>query len=283
MCPARALPQRCTVKLMEGVRRLSDQYGVPAVSHILETYVQKKTGQLMFGRSLVEYLDERQLLYSGFVAIHGVWMSEADIALLEKNGCKAVHNPCCNLKMGSGIAPVKKMLDRIPVGLGTDNISANDSVNLFEAMKVCALISSQCTPDYYQWLSAFDVLDMVSLYGALCAGMAGEIGEISENAKADMILLNTNNQRLITANDYNKALVYSENGGDVKTVIVDGKVVVKDGVMVTLDELELYKEIRQVMNTTIKQEAALSHAESKDILHIFDDVYCKCNCDRMSP
>lgn len=275
-------PQRCTIPLLQGMKELSEKYDVPLVSHVLETYVQKKTGDLFYGKSLVEYLADNDLLYPNLVLIHCNWVNDKDISLIRDKGCRVVHNPASNMKMGSGIAPVRKMKSVIPVGLGTDNISANDSANMFESMKLGCLLNKISSPDYRQWLRAADYLEMATSGGSRCILQGKELGAVEEGMKADLVILRSDNERMICASDFDKCLVYAENGRSVDTVLVDGEVVVAGGKLTKVDEDELFQEIG-VLRSMIGKEHALAEKECVGITEVFARCYWECNKDRFDP
>lgn len=271
-------PQRCTLSLMRGVKELAQRYSVPVSCHVLETYVQKCTGELFYGKSLVQYLYDFGLLDENFVLIHCNWVSEEDISLIRLAGSKAVHNPVCNMKMGSGIAPVHHMLKNFPVGLGTDNISANDNANIFEAMKIGALLSKIKTADYKQWIGAEDVVNMATEFGGLCVGQA-DLGSLEEGKKADITILDLKNEQFLLGNDYDKHLAYTSCDKYVRCVIVDGRIVMKDGSLTMIDQKLLYDRLKEIQSV-IDEEHRLALQESKDLIHIFEECYLRCNAGR---
>lgn len=273
-------PQRSTVKLMRGFQALAQKYEVPVACHVLETYVQKRTGDLFYGKSLVKYLADLKLLDQNLVLIHCNWINHEDMELIQRSGSQVVHNPACNMKMGSGIAPVYDMIQRFPVGLGTDNISANDSANLFEAMKLGALLSKIRTPEFRHWLNAEDVVDMATLSGSRCLRKEAEIGTLEVGKKADIALLSMRNERLVMAADYDKALVYGENANSVDTVLVDGKIVVKAGKLTNIDEEQLFETLHQI-KTGILTEHSLALQECVGVTDVFEQCYRLCNGVRL--
>lgn len=265
-------PQRCSISLMQQMKQLSLEYGVPLVCHILETRIQKETGYRFYGKSLVRYLEEHDLLFENLVAIHLNYIEEEDIPLLEEKQVTAVHNPVCNLKMGSGIAPVKRLLCGLPMGLGTDNMSANDSVNLFETMKMGALISKIRSPDPAEWLNAQEVLSMATVFGSRCMKQQNQIGRIQEGFKADLVLLDLRNERMVCAHDLSNALVYAENGKSVKSVMVDGKLLVKDGVLMSLNEASVYQKIAEIKDRIVSIRKR-SEKECAEFIQVFEKIY----------
>ena len=268
--------QRSTEKLMREFQALSVRYDVPVACHMLETYVQKQTGLIFYGKSLVEHMHDLELLNENMVLIHCNWVTPQDVERMAEHHCCAVHNPACNLKMGSGIAPVSALLRSIPVGLGTDNISANDCANLFEAMKLGALLSKIRTPEFTHWLSAAQAMDMATAWGSRCLRQETAIGSIQVGKQADLTLLDMRNEHYIMADDYDKALVYGENGSAVDTVFVSGEAVVKNGRLAKVDEDELFSVLGE-MRRDICREHRTAEKESTEAVGVFEQCYRRCN------
>ena len=152
---------------------------MPVVVHVLETKVQAITGRHFYGKSIVAHMQDLGLLTPLTVLVHCVWVNDHDIELISKAGASVVHNPLSNLKLGSGIAPIGKMLEAgINVGIGTDNHNASDTANLFEAIKAAALIHKVSDPEYNHWIGAKEALHMATWGGARCGGLSEETGKI---------------------------------------------------------------------------------------------------------
>jgi len=269
-------PQRCSIELMKGIRRLSEKYNVPAVSHVLESKIQNSTGEILYGKSLIEYLADNDLLYPNFSSIHSVWVSDKDIELLRKNNCKVAHNPGSNLKLGSGIAPTRKFLDKdVTVSLGTDNISANDSINMFEAMKLTGLIHKLNELDFERWIGAQEAFKMATIDGAKSALMDDIVGSLEVNKKADLVILDTDNERFIPSGDYINSLVFAENGSSIKTVMINGKIVVENNKITTFDEREVLQEVKALM-PRFEKERKLAKEQAKDLHYSIKEAYFKC-------
>lgn len=270
---APSAPQRCTVPLMRGIRELAEKYDLPVVSHVLETRVQKETGAIFFGKSLVEWLDENDLLYPHLLAIHSVWVTDGDIGLMARSGCRAVHNPASNLKLGSGIAPVVKLLRAgIPVALGTDNTSCSDSLNMFESLKLAALLHKIATPDYEKWIGAHEAIRMATYNGAVCARREENIGSLAAGKKADLVIIDTDNERFLPANDYVNQLVFCENGRSVRDVIVNGRLVVENGRITTFDEREVIAAFKETA-ARMKDQQQLARDEAAGVEAVYRQAY----------
>lgn len=256
-------PQRCTDELLVSLSNLSLKYNVPAVCHTLETYVQKKTGDYFYNKTLVKRLYDLKAINQYSNLIHCVWVTDEDIELIRECNGKIVHNPSSNMKLGSGIAPVRKFLDKgIPVGLGTDNTSSNDAINIFLEMREAALIHKVNTKNYDKWIGAYDSLEMGTLGGAKCAGLDSEIGTVEAGKKADIVIIETRNASYVPTNDYVKHLVFAENGSCVRDVFVNGRLVVNDKQITTFNEGEVIDEICELMQKIyIEQDLAVAEAE----------------------
>ncbi|WP_240842539.1 amidohydrolase family protein [Acidaminobacter sp. JC074] len=266
-------PQRCTLELLKGAKYLSEKYDVPAVSHILESKMQKYAGDYLFGKTLIEYLFEHDLLYPNLCSVHSVWVTERDIELLSHAGCSVIHNPASNLKLGSGIAPIEKFLSlNMNVSLGTDNISANDTINMFESMKLTGLIHKTKNINYNNWLGHKEAFRMATIEGGKC--IKEDIGAIEVGKKADLLILDTFNERMMPSQDPVKNLVYAENGASVEMVIVDGKIIY-DGEIKTFDERLVLEKIR-TLSDHINKVYIQSADQAGEIHNAMDIAYRRC-------
>jgi guanine deaminase len=232
-------PQRCSDDFLKKAKELARELNVPYFTHTLETKVQEVTGYLFYGESLVDHMDRLQLLDPNTKLIHCVWLNKLDIDLVARRGVQVIHNPLSNLKLGSGIAPIAKLLARgVPVGLGTDNNNCNDSVNLIEAMKYAALIGKVNSGYYQNWIGAEDVLAMATTGGAACFG-SGEIGELRAGAKADFAIFDLGTLSFFPSHNRLYQLVYAENGSSLNMVVVDGRILMEQGQVTIIDEADL--------------------------------------------
>ena len=154
--------------------------------------------------------------------------------------------PKSNMKLGNGFAPVDKFLEAgINVCLGTDGCGSNNSLNMFQEMNAAGLVYKGANRKV-QCVSAGEVLKMATVNGAKAVGHDGELGVIKEGAIADLILVNLNEPQFIPANNIISGLVYSSKGSEVDTVLVDGKVLMENRKLTTIDETRVYDEIRKM-------------------------------------
>ena len=244
---APSAPQRCTDEFLLALDGLSRDKGVPINLHVQETRVQATAGPVFYGKSILEHVAELGVLSERLSVIHGVWLNDHDIELLAENGTSMVHNPVCNFRIKSGIAPVRQMLDAgVNVALGCDNNCANDVQNMFQAMKLAALLPEVEGPEFGDWEPAREALRMATASGARALGMQDAISSLEVGKRADIVLLDLNTHAFTPLNDPVHQLVYSETGSSVDTVLVNGNVVMENKVFVNVDEKALLQEAREI-------------------------------------
>jgi cytosine/adenosine deaminase-related metal-dependent hydrolase len=237
-------PQRCTDDLLGAAADFSARYGTAYHTHVLETKVQLITGRELYGKSLVRHLHDCGALSERLTMAHAIWITEEDIELMVASGCSVAHNPVCNLRIGSGIAPLRALLDAgVNVGLGTDEIDCNDSGRLFDVMKAGGLIHNIADYDYDTWPTAAELLGAATRGGARSVCLQDEIGSLEPGKKADLVLLDLDASPFVPLNDPCVHLVYAENGSSVRDVLVDGEIVVRDGALTQIDEVAVRAEI----------------------------------------
>ena len=269
-------PQRCTDGFLQKTWLLAEEIGQPVVVHVLESRIQAATGPLFYGKSIIEHMKSLGILTPWTTLVHMVWLTDHEIALVADAGSSVAHNPVCNLKLGSGIAPVREMLDAgINVGLGTDNNNANDTANMLETLKMAALLHKVKHYDYEHWVGAKEALWMATHGGARCGLLHNQIGELAVGKKADMVLLDLGKLSFFPRNNLLHQLVFSEQGESVDTVIVDGKIILKEGRITTIDEQALLNELRSC-EQEIKEKISLSSASGKEIEPYVKQAYLKC-------
>ena len=200
-----------------------------------------------FGKSIVARLAEHRLLGPGFVGAHGVWLAGDDIRMLADAGAAVAHNPGSNLRLGCGIAPVRELLDRgVTVGLGTDGSVCADNQNLFEALRIASVVSTIRFPhETGRWLDAGTVWNLATAGSARVLGQAADLGAVAAGRKADLVLVRADSVFLQPLADPLNALVYSETGAGVETVLVDGRVVLEGGRVTTVDEASIYARAQE--------------------------------------
>lgn len=253
-------PQRVTKPYLHALAELSNARALPFNMHILETKLQRVLGEEKYGRSLVRYAADEGALGPHSVVIHAIWVDDHDIATMAQSGATVAHNPVCNLRLGSGIAPFRRWRDAgLPVCMGTDEILADDSANLWGALKMTGLVHTLADPDWTTWPSAGEILDVAYRGGAHALGWR-DIGALGVGMKADIAILDLDTLAFTPLNDVKRQLVYTENGSSVRHVVIDGRVVVRDGVVTTIDEKALKQEARELMRGFARESAAARDA-----------------------
>lgn len=245
---APSAPQRCTADLMQAANELAREWGAPFHTHIVETKVQGLTGPEFYGKSLMAYMDDLGLLNPWTTIAHSIWVSDDDIARMGRAGVSVVHNAISNQKLGAGTAPVRKLLDAgVHVGLGSDGICSNDTPRIFDVMKAAGLMHKVNNPDWSRWLDASEVIHAGTLGGARTALLHEETGSLEAGKKADFLVIDMETANFTPLNDLRNHLVYCENGSSIEKVFVDGRLVVENGIVTTVDEKELLRELRAMM------------------------------------
>jgi len=241
MAAAPVVPGECSDAFLDGCVGFAREFGVGVQTHLAETKMQAMYGIERWGRPLVRHLADIGMVGPRFVGGHGVWLTDDEMAILGDSGSSVVHNPASNLKLGSGIAPVRELLDHgVTVGLGADGSMSSDNQNMFEAMRFAALVNKvrfAHNPD--RWIGARSVWRMATTAAARVLGLGDQIGAIKPGYKADLVLLRADSTFLCPLNDIVNALVYSETGADVDTVLVGGRRVVAGGRVLGVDEKDL--------------------------------------------
>ena len=227
-------------------RALAAKYGVPVLIHVAETESELGSSQKAHsGMSPVRYLQSIAFFGPRTLINHGVWVDAADMAILRGHGVAVSHNPESNMKLASGIAPVPEYLAQgITVGLGTDGAASNNDLDMFEAMRFAALLHKVKTGDP-RALPATTALEMATINGARALGLESAIGSLESGKRADLAIVSTANARLTPLYDPVSHLVYAARGDDVRTVMVNGRVLMRDRKMLTLDETAILAEARK--------------------------------------
>ncbi|RMF88764.1 MAG: N-ethylammeline chlorohydrolase [Methanobacteriota archaeon] len=246
-------PYTCSEELLLAVKDLHDKYGVGVHIHVSETKEEVENLKKDKGMRPFEYLEGIGFLHPGVVAAHSVWVSEVEMGIMKERGVKVAHNPVSNMKIAAGVAPVPEYLRRgIAVGLGTDGAASNNSLDMFEDLKIAALLHKSATGNP-EAVPAEAALEMATIGGARALGLDGEIGSIEVGKKADIIMVDRKKPHLTPLTNPVSHLVYAARGGDVSHTIVDGRILMEEGRLATLDEEKVMAEaVRQTEDLLAK-------------------------------
>jgi cytosine/adenosine deaminase-related metal-dependent hydrolase len=247
----------CSEELLQLVAALSNEHGLLVHTHASESRDELAVVRHRTGLGNVEYLSRVRLASPRLCAAHCVWVDDAEMALLADNGVKVLHCPSSNLKLGSGIAPVAEMRKRgIGVSLGTDGAACNNRLDMFEEMRLAALL--QAVRSGPGSLPARDALWLATRGGAQALGLESELGSIEPGKRADLIVVDCDRPHLVPGDDPFATLVYAARGADVRTTIVDGELLVHDGKPLNMDALEIVSRARTAARGLIERSERLA-------------------------
>jgi 5-methylthioadenosine/S-adenosylhomocysteine deaminase len=245
-------PYLCSPGLLRKAAALARRHDALLVTHLSETEGEVARMREKQGRTPVGFLESIGLLSPGLLACHCVAVDDADIELLARHGVKVSHNPESNMKLASGAAPVPKMLrSGICVGLGTDGCASNNDLDLFLEMDTAAKLHKVRTMDPTV-MDARTVLRMSTIEGAKALGLGDETGSLEPGKKADLIVIDTRKPHLTPMYNPVSHLVYAVRGSDVQASVIDGRVVMEAGELLSIDldrtmaeVIRISKEIRE--------------------------------------
>jgi 5-methylthioadenosine/S-adenosylhomocysteine deaminase len=219
------------------IRDLARRLGVGLTMHVAETTFEVENSRRRFGANDLEVLHRLGMLGPDMLAVHCVYVDDADIQVLRATRAAVSHNPTSNMYLSSGTAPVPAMLQAgVPVGLASDGPASNNTHNMIQSLKFAALLHKGVSRDP-TIITGETVLEMATIGGARALGLESEIGSLEVGKRADLFVADLAASPFAApVNHPVSALVYSAVGTEVETVIVDGRVVLSDGRMTTLDE-----------------------------------------------
>lgn len=261
MLLAPSTPFLASGDLLRWTRDQRDRLGLGVQIHVAETRYEMEHVAQETGTTPLRYLERFDLVDDRLSAVHCVHLDQADLDLLAERGVVVVHNPKSNMKLGSGIAPVAKMLRRgIPVALANDGSASNDLLDMFEEMRSAALLQ-KVAAENPSALSAADVFRMATENGARVCRI--EAGRIEPGWLADLAIVNLRKPHLVPVHDILNSLVYCAKGEDVETTIIDGRIVMRDRALVTMDE-EKILNLAEEWGTSLRRRSLQSDLNPRD-------------------
>lgn len=247
---------------LKAVRAFSDRTGAPIVTHIAETKREVDDSIKAKGASPIDYLNRIGFLNNRVIAAHVVWPSEEELGLLKRLGVGIVHNPQSNMKLASGVAPVPEMLkDDLPLGLGTDGAASNNDLNLWEEMDTAAKLHKLISKDP-KVVSAAEAFEMATIRGARALHLEKEIGSIEKGKRADLVVVDLDDLNQTPSYNIYSDLVYATKAADVRTVIVEGRVIMRDRRLLTLNEETIKADARRFRARIIRSLGAQTVPEN---------------------
>ena len=237
---------------LKAARAFSDRTGVPIVIHIAETKREVDDMVKAKGASPVAYLDRIGFLNDRVIAAHMVWPQGSDIAILQRRGVGVVHNPQSNMKLAAGVAPVPRMLkEGVLLGLGTDGAASNNDLNMWEEMDTVAKLHKVFTGDP-KVISAQQAFEFATIRGAQALHLEKEIGSLEVGKRADLLIIDRDTLNQIPVYNIYSDLVYATKAADVETVIINGRILMRDRRLLTLDETSVKNAARAFRDKIIK-------------------------------
>ena len=239
-------PYTCPPECMKKVVAMAERLGAEIHVHLAETQWEVDQSMKKYGKSPVAVLNELGVFERGTLAAHCVWVSPEDIEVLAAKKVRVVHNPASNMKLASGVASIPEMLEEgITVGLGTDGCASNNNLDMIKEMSTAAKLHKVTRLDPTV-LDAQTVVRMATIDGAKTLGMDRKIGSLEAGKKADIILIDLNKPHLTPLYNEYSHLAYAASGADVDTVIINGKVVMENRRLLTINEEEVMSKVREI-------------------------------------
>ena len=236
-------PYTCSPQTIRAIKEAARRHGVPFLIHLAETSDEREIIMNRYGNTPVHHLAALGVLDEMTVAVHCNWLDEGEIACLAANKVKVSHNPQSNMKLATGVGPIPELLAAgIDVGLGTDGCASNNDHDMFGEMDSAAKLHKVMKKDP-STMDARTVLTMATLGGARVLGMERLIGSIEVGKKADLIIVDLKKPHLTPVYNLCSQLVYSASGADVQTSIINGKIVMRDRRLLTIDIEEIMDRV----------------------------------------
>ncbi|MFP3869255.1 MAG: amidohydrolase family protein [Syntrophobacteria bacterium] len=236
----------CSPELLRGCKEVSDEYQVPMIIHLCESEEEVRQVRERYGASPVGHLERLGLLWPQLIADHCVVLTDEEMDLLAEHGVRVVHNPESNMKLASGVAPVPDLLARgVPVGLGTDGCASNNNLDILEEMDTAAKLHKVHRGDPTV-MAAETVVRLATRGGARVLGLDGKVGSLEQGKKADLIGLDLDRPHLTPLYNIYSHLVYAASAADVVLTVINGRVVMQNRQLLSLDVERVMAEVRAI-------------------------------------
>ena len=270
---APTIPHHCSDAFILGCAALGREFDVGLHSHVAESKVQAVSGIRLYGRTQTAHLDRLGVLGPHFTVAHGVWLDEEDMARLGDHGASVAHNPGSNMRLGSGLADTRAMLERrVNVGIGTDGANCADNQNMYEAMRLASFVSKVQGPDWRRWLSTREAALAATEGSARALGIGDRIGRLAPSYKADIVMLDLDHPNWLPLNDPVNQLVHTEDGTAVASVMIGGRLIVDNRKLLTVDFDRLRDRV-----AAARERLAAANADNRRLYEALEPVvgsYC---------
>ncbi|MEO3427442.1 amidohydrolase family protein [Pelagibius sp. CAU 1746] len=273
---APSAPQRCSDEFLMKTRALADEFGLPAMIHVHETRLQAVTAQEFYGKTMIAHLSDLGFLKNDTSLIHAVWLTPGDIGLLADSGTSVQHNPTSNLKLGSGVAPVRALLDAgVNVSLGTDGCGSTETLNMLRTVNMAALVNKLRGGDRKRWVGAREAWRAGTVGGAAAIGLGDRLGRVAAGYRADLAVYNLSSIPFAPLNNPLHQLVFAADSAALKHVYVGGEPVLYDGKLTKVDEAALIAEIGD-RHRSLVPLIAESEAKVDEIRAAYERICARC-------
>lgn len=237
-------PYTCSEELLKESKEIADKNNLKLHIHVSETQQEVNDLKEQRNQTPFEYLDDIGILDENTIAAHGVWTTDDEMKILQEKNVSVSHNPSSNMKLASGIAPVAQYIENdINTSLGTDGVSSNNNLDMFSEMKLAGLLQKVNSLDS-KVLTTGEIIKIATQNGAKALGL--NTGIIEEQKLADIILVDTKVPHMTPLRNPLSNIVYSALGTDVNTVICDGKILMEDKKLTTINEEEIIENVNEL-------------------------------------
>lgn len=261
------VPLVCTDAFMKAVAELAQRYGIAYQTHLSESKVQEITALKRYGCSLTQHLERLGVLGPAMSAAHAVWLADEDMMRLADHGVPVSLNPGSNLRLGAGIANMRRLLDHgVVVGIGTDSASCSDNQNMYEAMRLASYLSRVQDVDRGRWVSAREAA-LASTEGSARVLGFEHIGRLDPGYRADIVFIDLGAVHWLPFRNAVHQLVQAEDATAVRHVMIDGRWVVRDQRLLTLDLEALRRKVERAIQR-IEEGGTAAH----DLFRKFEPV-----------
>jgi guanine deaminase len=279
---APSAPQRCTEDFLRAVRRMADDLDLPVMMHVQETRMQVVTGQLWYGSTMIEHLDRIGFMKPNTAFIHAIWLNPREIEILARTGVSVQHNPTSNLKVGSGLAPIRALLDAgVNVSMGSDGCGSVEGTDMQNSLYLAAMLN-KLRGDHEQWFGAPQVLRAATMGGAKALGRGHELGAIEKGRIADLTAYRLRSFPFTPLNNVLNQLVYAANRHEVDFAMVDGEPILAQGRLTRVDEDRLLDEI-SAAHARIKSLLDASEKEVERVRAPYQRILRRCQAIEIAP
>jgi 5-methylthioadenosine/S-adenosylhomocysteine deaminase len=238
-------PYTCPPDYLKKVISLAEKLGAQIHIHLSETAGEVEACQKEYGKSPIALMNDLGLLDLGVLAAHCVHVSDEDIIIMKAKKVRVAHNPGSNMKLASGVAPVPAMLEAgLVVGLGTDGAASNNNLDMLEELRLAALLNKVSTFNPVA-IPAPQAVELATSRGAAALGLGSVTGQLATGYKADITIISMDAPHWYPRHDRLSLLAYAATAGDVDTVLVDGRVLMENRKLTTIDEEKLKHEVNK--------------------------------------